>query len=101
MVTASLGDLGLSYEMENAVNKALKLGTSGNLIKRYKEIKVIETGRHRLSLDYSLAKGLVWGTGGRQGDAVQHRACKSFGGENKRRDGLHRPCAGANRLMLI
>lgn len=59
MVTARLGDLGLSYEMENAVNKALKLGTSGNLIKRYKEIKDIEQEGIDFPLDYSLDEGLV------------------------------------------
>lgn len=38
-VTTTLGDLGYSYKLNNVIEQALELGTTGNLIKRYKDLK--------------------------------------------------------------
>lgn len=34
-----MGDLGYSYKLNNVIEQALELGTTGNLIKRYKDLK--------------------------------------------------------------
>ncbi len=44
-VYKTLGDLGYSYEPNDNIRQALNLGTAGNLIKRYKDLKDIEQGR--------------------------------------------------------
>src|SRR5690606_36580547 len=38
-VTTTLGDLEYSYKLNNVIEQALELGTTGNLIKRYKDLK--------------------------------------------------------------
>lgn len=53
-VYTTLGDLGYSYQPHGYIEQALSLGTSGNLIKRYKDLKDIEQGGIRYQLSYSL-----------------------------------------------
>ncbi len=43
-VFKTLGDLGYTYEPNDNIRQALDLGTAGNLIKRYKDLKDIEQG---------------------------------------------------------
>jgi vancomycin resistance protein YoaR len=43
-VYTTLGDLGYKYEPNDNITQALDLGKSGNLIKRYKDLKDIEQG---------------------------------------------------------
>lgn len=44
IVYTTMGDLGYTYEENDAIDQALALGKSGNLIKRYKDLKDIEQG---------------------------------------------------------
>lgn len=53
-VTSTLGDLGYSYIPDNAIDQALALGTSGNLVKRYKDLKDIAYGGIHFPLEFSL-----------------------------------------------
>ncbi|MCR5720204.1 MAG: VanW family protein [Lachnospiraceae bacterium] len=41
-VTVSAGDLGISWADEDIIDEALKIGTEGNIIERYKAIKDLE-----------------------------------------------------------
>lgn len=59
MVTAKIGDLGYSYKTRNVIEQALKLGTTGNLIRRYKDLKDIEHDGINYSLKYTLDENLV------------------------------------------
>lgn len=43
-VLTTLGELGYTYEPNDNIKQALSLGTAGNLIKRYKDLKDIEQG---------------------------------------------------------
>lgn len=51
IVYTTMGDLGYTYEENDSIEQALALGKSGNLIKRYKDLKDIEQG----SIIYPLA----------------------------------------------
>ena len=53
IVQTDLGSLGYSTDYSDAVAQALKFGKSGNLIKRYKELKDIEHGKVVLPLTYT------------------------------------------------
>lgn len=44
VVYSTMGDLGYTYEATDDVDQALALGKSGNLIKRYKDLKDIQHG---------------------------------------------------------
>jgi vancomycin resistance protein YoaR len=44
MVNTTLGDLGYTYEPNDNIAQALSIGKTGNLIKRYKDLKDIEQG---------------------------------------------------------
>lgn len=44
IVYTTMGDLGYTYEENDSIDQALALGKSGNLIKRYKDLKDIEQG---------------------------------------------------------
>ncbi|NLJ96258.1 MAG: hypothetical protein GX321_03825 [Clostridiales bacterium] len=58
-VTSSIGELGFSYTLGDTIDKAINLGTSGNLVKRYKELKDIEYGGKHYPLDFSIDENLV------------------------------------------
>ena len=45
IVYTTMGDLGYTYEPNDYIEQALSLGKSGNLIKRYKDMKDIEQGK--------------------------------------------------------
>jgi len=56
LVQIDLGSLNYTTDYTDAVDQALKFGKSGNLIKRYKELKDIEQGNVVLTLDYTYDK---------------------------------------------
>jgi vancomycin resistance protein YoaR len=53
IVYTTLGDFGYNYEPNDNIEQALALGKSGNLIKRYKDLKDIEQGSIILPLTFS------------------------------------------------
>lgn len=53
-VFTTLGELGYSYEQNDSIKEALSLGTAGNLIKRYKDLKDIEQGRKVYPLTFTI-----------------------------------------------
>lgn len=53
LVQTDLAGIGYTADYTEAVDQALKFGKSGNLIKRYKELKDIEQGNVVLPLEYS------------------------------------------------
>lgn len=53
-VITNLDELGYDYVPNNHINDAMNLGTSGNLIKRYKDLKDIEQGKVVFSLDFTI-----------------------------------------------
>lgn len=59
IASVELGDLGYSYNMGNAIEQALELGTVGNLIKRYKDLKDIAEGGVTYPLEFSLDENKV------------------------------------------
>ncbi|CRZ35341.1 vancomycin resistance protein YoaR [Herbinix hemicellulosilytica] len=58
-VSATLGDLGYTYKINNIIETALGLGKTGNLIKRYKDIKDIENEGIKLPLEFVLDENKV------------------------------------------
>lgn len=52
--TITLGELGFQYEDNTYIEDALKIGKSGNLIKRYKELKDTEQGTLVYKLEFKL-----------------------------------------------
>lgn len=52
-VYATMGDLGYTSDAKEVIDEALKLGKSGNLIKRYKDLKDIEHGNKVLPLTFT------------------------------------------------
>jgi len=50
----TLKEIGYTYDLNDSIEQAYALGRSGNLIKRYKEIKDIEQESEVFSLDYHL-----------------------------------------------
>ncbi|TAH71549.1 MAG: hypothetical protein EWM47_04325 [Anaerolineaceae bacterium] len=59
IVSAKLGDLGYSHRMSNIIDQALKLGTSGNLIKRYKDLKDIAQGGVQYPLEFTIDENKI------------------------------------------
>ena len=59
IVSTKLGDLGYSYKMGDSIDKALDLGTAGNLIKRYKDLKDIAYGGVSYPLEFVLDENSV------------------------------------------
>lgn len=53
VVYETIGDLGYSADPDEIIEQALNLGKTGNLIKRYKDLKDIEQGNVRLPLDFT------------------------------------------------
>ncbi|HKL98723.1 MAG TPA: VanW family protein [Mobilitalea sp.] len=53
-VFTTLGELGYTYEPNDNIKQALALGTAGNLIKRYKDIKDIEQGNVIYPLNFTI-----------------------------------------------
>ena len=58
-VYSTMGDLGYNFEANDSVDQALALGKSGNLIKRYKDIKDIEQGSVVLPLAFSFDESKI------------------------------------------
>lgn len=58
-VISSMGELGFSYTLNDTIDRALNLGTSGNLIKRYKELKDIENDGMHFPLEFSIDDNIV------------------------------------------
>ena len=52
-IYSTIGELGYSTATDDAVDEALKLGKSGNLIKRYKDLKDIEHGGVTIELEFT------------------------------------------------
>ncbi|MDD3173279.1 MAG: VanW family protein [Herbinix sp.] len=53
VVYATMGDLGYTTDPDDNIDEALNLGKTGNLIKRYKDLKDIEQGSVVLPLTFS------------------------------------------------
>jgi vancomycin resistance protein YoaR len=51
-VYATMSDLGYTGELNDMIDQALALGKSGNLIKRYKDLKDIEQGNFVYQIDF-------------------------------------------------
>lgn len=58
-VITTLGDLGFEYEPNNNIDMALALGKSGNLIKRYKDLKDIEQGSIIYPLSFTFSENRI------------------------------------------
>lgn len=56
VVYKTMGDMGYTADPGDVVDKALNLGKTGNLIKRYKDLKDIEQGNVKLPLSFSYDK---------------------------------------------
>lgn len=54
IVTSTLGDLGYTHIPNDVIDKALDLGTSGNLVKRYKNLKDIAYDGIHYELEFTL-----------------------------------------------
>ncbi|HHX13013.1 MAG TPA: hypothetical protein GX731_09330 [Clostridiales bacterium] len=50
----SLGDMGYSYDLKDSIDQAFTIGRTGNLIKRYKEIKDIEQGNKVFPVEFTM-----------------------------------------------
>ncbi|MFV0341635.1 MAG: VanW family protein [Anaerocolumna sp.] len=57
--SVKVGDLGYSYKENTYVEEALQIGKTGNLIKRYKELKDTEEGKVVYHLEKSLEDALI------------------------------------------
>lgn len=53
VVYKTLGDMGYTADVKDEINQALDLGRTGNLVKRYKEIRDIEQGSITLPLEFT------------------------------------------------
>jgi len=53
-VSATLGEMGYSYKLNDAIEQALNLGKTGNLIKRYKDMKDIAYEGVRFPIEFLL-----------------------------------------------
>lgn len=58
-VFKTLGDLGYTYEPNNNIRQAMNLGTAGNLIKRYKDLKDIEQGNIVFPLTFKIDEDIL------------------------------------------
>lgn len=54
VIMTTLGDLGYTYKPTDCIMDAIDLGTSGNLIKRYKDMKDIEQGNVVYPLEFTI-----------------------------------------------
>ena len=54
VAATTLGKLGYTYELNDVIEQAYAIGRSGNLIKRYKEIKDIEQGTKVFTINFKL-----------------------------------------------
>lgn len=59
IVSSTMGDLGYTTEVNNEINQALALGRSGNLIKRYKDLKDIEHGNMVIPLSFTFDQAKI------------------------------------------
>ena len=58
-VSITLGELGYSYKLNDVIEQALNLGKTGNLIKRYKDMKDIAYEGVRFPLEFELNENSV------------------------------------------
>ncbi len=59
IVYTTMGDLGYTYEENDNIDQALALGKSGNLIKRYKDLKDIAQGNIVYSLSFTYDESMI------------------------------------------
>lgn len=59
MVITTLGDLGYAQEVNSNIDEAFELGKSGNLIKRYKDLKDIEEGQMVFPLAFTVDESKI------------------------------------------
>lgn len=59
VVYSTLGDLGYTNVVDDNVDQALALGKSGNLIKRYKDLKDIEQGNIYYSMSFTFDENKI------------------------------------------
>ncbi len=59
VVYTTMGDMGYQANMDGVIDEALNLGKTGNLIKRYKDLKDIEQGTMVLPLTFSYDKSKI------------------------------------------
>lgn len=58
-VSTTLGDMGYTNKNSNAIEQALEIGTSGNLIKRYKDLKDVAHEGIRYPLEFTLDENRI------------------------------------------
>lgn len=56
---STMGDLGYSADTKDVIKKAIDLGKTGNLIKRYKDLKDVEQGNMVLPLTFTYDKNKI------------------------------------------
>lgn len=59
VIYTTLGDMGYTYDATDSIDQALSLGKSGNLIKRYKDLKDIEQGSVTYPLTFSFDESKI------------------------------------------
>ena len=58
-VAVTVGDLGLRWVNEDSVETAVNIGKTGNIVKRYKAIKDLQSGKKVLDLELNIDKELL------------------------------------------
>ena len=58
-VEATPADFGFEWQNEDVVNEALEIGTTGNILARYKEIKDVENEGYDFDIVYDVDKSLI------------------------------------------
>ena len=59
IIYSTMGDFGYTYKINDDISQALALGKSGNLIKRYKDLKDIEQGNVVYPLEFTFDEGKI------------------------------------------
>lgn len=59
IVYATVGDMGYRADTDEVVNEALNIGRTGNLIKRYKDLKDVEQGELALTLQFNYDDSVI------------------------------------------
>lgn len=60
-IVVTAGELGLSWSNPEIIDEAASLGTSGNIVQRYKTIKDIENENYVFTISYAIDKEMVRG----------------------------------------
>jgi vancomycin resistance protein YoaR len=58
-VEATPADFGFEWQNEDVVNEAMEIGTTGNILARYKEIKDVENEGYDFDIVYDVDKSLI------------------------------------------